>query len=496
MSNPVYLQQGVTAHDSLVLQNPDGSFVTGKVQANFTFQLNNGVTGNQALTGITLTEVSSANNPGVYDLTFNGGTSFVGTIGSWTLKTYLTSAPAQFIFEQIYTVTIGGGAGPVTNISFTSTTNNGRAVDGSGNPLAGVIVYITKTNFFLAVTTNAAGNWGPVQLDASSTYALTYQLTGYSQASATLTTSTTTATGPGQDVSLTAIANGSTVLASTLWAHARRMSGNKTGAQADVKILNLCNDALDYVAQSHEWNWYKRKGWLSINAPFVTGTVTITNGTSIATFSSALPSWAAKGRLYINSFITDVASVTDTTHVVIASNWNFPTLTNSTFVMFQDTYTLPPNLFNFTTILEGQHWPYDPRPLPIEEIWRRQNWVTYGQTYANGFGIYNGNVVLYPYPSTSINAMYIYKARPMPLVNATDIADFPPSLTEMLYRWIEYYVAIYFGDCLAGSAEDCFNRAQEAMQIAQGNDMSTTKPASANTLSSRRAPMWLTRTNQ
>jgi hypothetical protein len=472
MSVPYYLQRGVAAQDGLILQTPAGAFTTGKVNADFTKQLTLGTAGNQTVTGITVTEIDATNNPGVYAINISNS-SIPAASGVYILKVYLTADPI-YSFEQIYVVTSTGAPGATGPITFTSVTNDGRVTDGVV-AVSGATVYLSKAsvNFSISTETDATGNWSSV-FDASfGTVNILVVKSGYAQVSGTLTIGASTATGPGSDLALSAVSGGDTISASEFWAHLRRMSGNKTGTQADARIIQAGNDALDQLAKERDWSWYLRRGYLSINAPYQTGTVAITQGSSTATLTGGTwPTWAAKGKLYISSSTPaiDVLSRNSATGLTLEGAWNNASVTGANYVLFQDAYTLPVNLFRFGYILPGQNWGWGGAPSPIENIWRLQNVFTTGNSFPAQFGIAQGEVVVYPYPSQAATFAYTYRARPQPLASSSDIIDIDPAFKEVLWKAGSYQIAIQFGDCVAGDAKTTLSMYQAALDSLPSNE--------------------------
>jgi hypothetical protein len=488
----IYLAAGVAAQDGLIMQTPAGTFTTGLVDANFTKKLSKGTTGNQSVSGITVTEVDATNNAGVYTVAIPAATVPAAN-GAYTLLVYLTADPT-FSFQQIYYVTTNGLPGTIGTLSFTATAANGRVVDGAGAAVAGATVIFTKTGYLSSVVTDASGLWTQY-FDASfGAVTLTVVKSGYAQSTSSLTVGASSVTGPGADISISTVVNSGNIIAADLWAYARRQAFNKTGTQADTKIKQAVQDSLDRFAKSYSWNWYWRRGWLNINGAYSTGTITLTKGSANAVLAGGTwPTWAASGRIFYGNQILDIASRTSGTTVVLSGTWNGATVAGATYKIFQEEYSLPVDHFEFGRFFEGQAWPYAPTPIPIQEIWTRMNAFNIGSQFAWAFGIHNGKIALAPYPSTDMSCSYTYRVRPATLVNDSDIVDLDPGAIECLRHLINYYIALYFGETVAGAAQACLDLYTESLERQIANDKQATQGAQAG---SKRAnvPMWLSKT--
>jgi hypothetical protein len=457
--------------DSLVVQTPAGSFVTGLVNGDFTKQLSNGTTGNLSTTGITITEVSAANNPGIYDVLIPA--SILAADGNYTLKLYRTADPT-YSWTQLYVATADGLPGSTGTLSFTATANDGRIEDSSGTPLEDATVYLSYTGFITSFTTNASGLWGPWKTDPSiGTVTLTVTKGGYSTEASSLSVGASSVTGPGVDITLTPVNTGASVAASELWAYARRMANNKPGALADARIMQLVNDALDKLAMDvgPNGNWYIRKGYLAVKEAYATGTIALTqDATTCALTGGTFPTWAGNGNLYINGQpLIGVASRTDGTNLVLASAWGGESGDYS-YTLSLDNYALASNAFEFMGIMNGQTFPWMAGAVTIERLWEMQNQViNLSQRGAWCYAIANNRMWLYPYPSEDAQVAYVYRARPAPLDDSSDIADIDPTWISTLRKQINVQVAIAFGECVAGSLKECEDAYDKSLSSLVGN---------------------------
>jgi hypothetical protein len=472
MSTPYYLQRAVAATDGIVIQTPAGVFTTGLVDANFTKELSSATASGLSTAGITITEVSAGSNAGVYRVSMTAASVVPTTIGTYHLKIYVTATPT-YSFEQIYVVTQTGVPGSTGPLLYTSATNSGRVTDGT-NPISGATVYLSKgTTFLVSVLTDATGNWSQAFDVSFGTVTIQTSKSGYAQAASTLSVGAASVTGPATDLVMAAVSGGSTIAASEYWAHLRRMSGNKTGSQADARITQAGNDALDMLSKERDWSYWLRRGFLSINGPYQTGTVAITKGTAIVTLTAGTwPTWAASGKLYISSSTPaiDVLTRDSATQLTLKGNWNNTTVTAGSYVIFQDAYTLPTNLWRFGYVLPGQNWGWGGAPSPIEQIWRLQNVFTTSNSFPANFGIAEGKLVVYPYPSQDATFAYTYRARPTPLTSSSDILDIDAAFKEVLWKAGNYQIAVQFGEAVCGDAATCLNMYKDALNNLASNE--------------------------
>lgn len=487
MSTPIYLKRGVLFADSFVYQLSSGTFQTGKVQANFTILLAKNTSGAQATTGITLVETSAAFNPGDYTLTF-ASTSFLAASGEYSLIVYDTANP-QYSWHAVYEVTASGLPGPSSNVFFTATASDGRAVDSAGVALANVIIYIKSSTVTLSPVVTDSNGLFTFFADPG-TYTLYYTLSGYQQSTATVVFTTTIATGPLTDVAMTAIASGGTVYASDLWTYCRQQSFDETGSQADQKIKRAVNRALDMVAKERCFNWWLRRESLVIYGalPY---TVTLTKGSATATSTSGnFPTWAtALARFNANSQILDILAQPSVTTVTLRGPWNGATGSYSA-TLFKDTYDLADNMFQFGRVLPGQRWGWGGDPVSAEAVWEAQNAAAYQQQGPSIFGIFNGNLILGPYPSSDQTYLYTYHARPTPMTSAGDVADFDGAQIEIVHRAIDVQTAMEFGKAVAGDVPACMRAYKDALSRMVTTDKSTADLPGMGGAGGRQPPYW------
>jgi len=209
-----YFKVGNSIADDFYLIDSTAAPVTGKVQANFTFDLTKNGTGNQSTTGITLTEVSAATDPGVYHLDISGSTGFPAATGTYLLKIFVTADSTQVVVATYRVNSDGTGAGTIGPVSFTATAADGRITDGA-SALSGATVLIKRSTGvnYTSFTSSATGVWGPAYFTEADTYTLSVFKSGYSTSNTGTITVTATpassAVGPLADLALTVSSSGS-----------------------------------------------------------------------------------------------------------------------------------------------------------------------------------------------------------------------------------------------------------------------------------------------
>jgi hypothetical protein len=323
------------------------------------------------------------------------------------------------------------------------------------------------------------------------TVTMTVTKSGYSTTTATLTVGPTSVTGPLIDVGVSPVSTGSSTTLSELMAFAKRMANNKPGAQADIKYKQLINDSLDRLAMEKSWNWYTRKGFISVEAPISAGTITLTQSASTCVLvGGTFPTWAAKGRLYINGQpVLNVATYNSGTSLTLAAPFGGDTA-SYTYTLFLDNYTLESNAYEFMGVMAGQNWPYGAGACTIERIWELQeSWANNANRAPWSYAIAGGRMHLYPYPSADAQVSYIYRARPASLESESDIADIDPTWIHTLRHLITYYVCVYFGESVTGNAETCMGLYNDSLARLMNNDKS---PKNIGNVKAPRGTYWQT----
>lgn len=487
MSTPFPVQVGTSYKDRFFLKDPvTNAPTTGKVQGNFTIRVTRGTTGNLATTGITITEVDASNDPGWYDIVASGSTSFTSTTtGCYNVSVELTADANRNRFEQTVLVTANGDfSGTVGAASFTATASNGRIYDGA-SAVSGATIYVRNSaNVIIAqLTSDASGLWGPVYLDASVT--LDVQKSGYAvNNSSAITVVGSTATGPLTDITLTSVTSSTTILNSDLLAYARVQARNASGSQSDTVLQQAVNNALAWVATAKFWNYFKTYGDFTLREPYSTGTIALTAASTTCTLTTGTwPTWAASGKLKIGNKVYRISSRTSGAVVVLATAWAEDAETAATYVLFQDEYALASDLLKFGRPFPGSSWGWGGEASSFDAVLEAQNTQIQGQEYPSMFAVHGSGgaakLIVWPYPSKSEDVLlpYWYYRRPAAMTAANDVADVDPLWWgELLQRSIDYQVAVRYEGCVAGDAEKCYKRLQEAFGRFAMNDKGPANP--------------------
>lgn len=485
MSDDLYYKVGVVLQDYIHLSttaNPAGE--TGQ-SANLSIRLTKDATGNQATTGIVVSEVSAANSPGLYLFTCNATTSFVAASGDYAMNVRWTT-DTTYEFNKTYRINATGTPpGTSGDLSFTAVASNGRVTDGT-LPLTGASIYIRTPAgvLYTSTTTSATGVWGPVYFPSTMTgvWPITAQLSGYALASSSLTVSSTAVSGPLADIALTAATTGSGLTLSELRAYGRLQIKDVLGTKSNTMLDSGINDALANVAKAHgaQWNWLKRISSVNVNPNYSTGTLTLTNNATTCVLATGTwPTYADNGyckiqvlgkwyRITSGSKVGQSVTLTDTFYETTGSTYGY--------VLYQDTYALASDCLRFGRMFPGMFWGTEPHQEAYETILDWYNVNASGQNYPRSYGIANNNrIILFPYPTSTHDIRYLYYAKPATLVNLTDEADWDPMHLEVLQRAIDHELAIRFGSVLAGTVQETLATYNIVLNRAMATDKDSPK---------------------
>jgi len=461
MSGSEYFPVGQTIRDALYYYA-----VTGLTQSDFTLELSKNGTGGQATTGITITEVSAATNPGIYAVAVSGSTGFVSSVGEYTLKIFRTSDATQY-WTFTYRVTADGtGNGTYGAAAWTPLVGNGRITDGAAALENATVRILNAAGTLLYETeSDASGLYSTVYLD-NGTYSISAARSGYTIATASIVVSSGIATGPGTDVALTAVSVTSTLLASNLWAYAGRMMVDRNGAKATREKADAVDDALESLSLAKQWPFYHTRAAITLNAAYTTGTLAISNGSAVVTFTGAtVPTWATLGLIYIDGQSYSIASRDGDAQVTLTVAWNQAALTASSYVLAQHSYTLPADLQRMDQILYDRTWTWGTQYLSNAQLETMRQGLQYGQQRASAFSIANGKLSIWPWPTQALTVNLLYYRRPAKLTAGSDVADWSPLHETVLRRCIDYQASLR-GECVAGTTLQTNTAMEAAIDLA------------------------------
>lgn len=282
--------------------------------------------------------------------------------------------------------------------------------------------------------------------------------------------------------------------------YARRSALDQTGAKADADLIVASNDAVDMLSMSRRCPWLIRKSYLQTVSPYSTGTITLTAASAVVTLSGGVfPAWAASGRIFAGNIALDVSVRDSNTQVTLTAAWGGDTTAGLSYVLFQDTYSLPTNLYAFGRVLPGQAWGSDLIPLDIETLWSIQNGITTGQEFANYYAVHYDKVVFWPYPSANHSIAYTFWIRPTPITSTsltltTETVDWPDAMLGILHRAIDVQVALRFGDSIVGPYDKAMAIYTDQLGRIPGEMRSTSDmPGLFDVYMRQRLPLWKTR---
>lgn len=474
MGDPVYLRTGTAFLDSFfyLSQNALRTPVTGKVQADFTLRLSKDGVGNQVTTGITLTEVDSVNNPGEYALSV-ALSAFPAAAGHYVLRITDTTNTQYSWSWTIFVTSDGTASAPIGPALFTPTAANGRVTDGASPLLGATIIIRTATGvLYYTALTDASGLWTAVNFPATNaTYTLYAIRSGYQQASGTITVAAGIATGPGADLVMTAATAASGFDAASLWAYAKRSGRNAMGTTGDTEVKQAVTEAMERVATCHRWPWFRTYAELTLHAAYSTGTVTVTNGSPIVTLAAGTwPTWTAGAKFRIGNQVIAILTRDSGTQVTLEVAWNEVTAPAQSYILFQDEYELPDDMYRFGKVLPGQRWGWGPEPIGPDQLDAIQNNMLFSQKFPDFFAIQRQSIFLSSYPNTDTQVRYTYYRRPATLVSSVDIADWDPAHIRLLRRAIDCEISLRFGGYVGGTIEQAIRAFTDALNAAIPND--------------------------
>lgn len=475
----LYHKVATTFRTSFNYLDDAGAPVTGLTSGDFTIRVTKN-NANLAVAGLTLSEVDSTNEPGEYGITVNGSTGFTSAVGTYDILIWRTSLP-QHRWLQTVRVTIDGtGNGSYGTVSFTAVASNGRIMSG-GVALAGATVRILDPvgNLFAQVTSGVTGLWGPVWFVDDGTYPVYAQKSGYTVSSGTIVISgsASAAAGPGADISITAASSSSGLTASLLWSHFKRAMRERSGPMADLLAQQGCDDALAMISQECEWPWYHTVYPVTLKPYYNTGTLALVEGDATVTLTGGtFPTYAASCELYVNGQWYAVATRTDGTHIELAQDWGEASVSGQSFVMAQSSYDLPEDLLSIDGIRYDLTWSlngFTPRSVSMATLLMARATGQWSLNRPTLWAVQKDKLVVWPLPGEKRSFNLLYYRKPLPLANANDEADWDPCHRMVLWRGIEYQVALR-GDCVVGTAEKCMEQYQLALTKAMQFDKAAT----------------------
>ena len=140
------------------------------------------------------------------------------------------------------------------------------------------------------------------------------------------------------------------------------------------------------------------------------------------------------------------------------------------YILFQDEYTLPSDCQQMERFWPGFTWGPPPAMCSFEMLREVQNTINTPQNYPRYAAVKNNRIVFWPYPSTVHDLRFTYYQQPAVLVNSTDVANWDALQSEVLYRAIDYELAIRYTSVKAGDVAQTFATSTSALAKAITRD--------------------------
>ena len=473
MSDDIYVKVGSQLIDHFWLTTNTATAGIAGEASNLTLLLSKDTATVISNTGVTITEVNSVSRPGLYCILASPTTSFAATTGVYPATISWATNPLYAAAKTYRVTSDGTPSGTMGIASFTATANDGRVTDGT-NPLALATVYITTPAgvAYDSLTTDASGLWGPVFFNVDGTYNFYVYLAGYASATGTITVSGATATGPLEDIALTAISSGSTITLLDMKTYGRFQIRGNIGTAADTMLAYAANNAVQEIARAYKHSWYGEDGMLTFRETYATGTLTFTiNDATVDLLGGVWPTWIADGgKILYQGIYYGVATRTSDTQIELDVAWSQGTVSGAGYVAYLNTYDLPSNCMIFEKVFPGMGWGWRPDPVSYASLVEYMANNNFQAPNPGLFAIRDNQIVLWPAPSTTRNWPIFYYRRPSTLVNNTDVVDWDPLQITVLYRSMDYQLSLLYGNVMAGTPKDCYEAYIKALNLAINND--------------------------
>jgi hypothetical protein len=422
---------------------------------------------NVANTGFAVAEVDAVNNEYLYRITATAAA--LATRGAYNITVYETAAPANSWSWNIKVTNDGTLAGSDSAVSWTTESSDGRITDGASAISGATLSLYDSNNVLLEQASTDSAGLATLYPDDDATYNLVASAPGYvneRSVGTLIVSSQTVISTPGADFALSAAATSSeSITFAELIAYARRQKLNAASDQSTVEIKEAINEALFWLASEYPWPHLYEEYQITLYAPYETGTVSITSGSATVTGSgTTFPSWAASAWLYVNNVFLEVSTRDSNTQLTLTETYDAASLSGETYKLFYSEYTKPAGLLGIQRFLDT-----DEKFCPVSEIDIAMERTRRDNAAYNGFSynLSDGRIKVWPCPNADTVYKYIGIRRPPTLVSDTDVVDWDPSLGPVLYRAIDWQLAIR-GQCKAGDPIITFETLRLAVENAWG----------------------------
>jgi len=178
------------------------------------------------------------------------------------------------------------------------------------------------------------------------------------------------------------------------------------------------------ISSLRKWKYLQTHGRITLASAFTTGTLTYVASTKVATFTSALPSWARYGHLKITGRIPVYKILEPLTGTTAQLESRFAPSTDistaTTFVLYRSTYTLPADMVAMEEISDETRYWFSGYVSPTEWMTMERNGLRNIRPYA--WTIMGANDLIgsmqfcvHGYPTAEETIDFIYTRRPRAL---------------------------------------------------------------------------------
>lgn len=251
------------------------------------------------------------------------------------------------------------------------------------------------------------------------------------------------------------------------------------------EIQKDINNALDFVTNQTNWEFLLSQGYIAMNPPYTTGTVSATDGTNVITLTGGTwdTTWQYKSFYFgVNNVPYLVANFPTTTTATLTTKLNLgQNLVNSPYTIFQDLYPLPAPLSYGRELMiintQFRRRLAKPHRYTLENmnVYTR-SWVSnYQYMYADaGFNFTNKLYLIkvFPIPGQATQLVILYYQRIPYLINDTDTSILPREFDQILTWLATSYIKMRYA--MPGWVEA---KREGAMRLRDMRKMAHTGPA-------------------
>jgi len=207
---------------------------------------------------------------------------------------------------------------------------------------------------------------------------------------------------------------------------------------ADVEdvLEQALNDILQEICQAHNFSWLYEDTSFITTAPYSTGTITATEGsTAIVGSGTTFVTGMVGRKLRCEDATYEISAFTDTTHITLSKNYAGDGGSGLTYKIYQNEYSLASDAEDVISMRQENN-PNKIKRWGIEQLDRYYPQRTsYGYPSLYAIIGYDSSgymkVELYPIPNQARNVYYRYKKRVTEMSSDSDTPIIP-----LRYRWV------------------------------------------------------------